>query len=601
MWRRILTLMACAVLVSACFSRTESVLRTPTPGFTPAVPALGETPLFPPLQSGETPAFPPTDTPAAELAATLIPPPAVLPTATFAAQTGTIGVYIGPTVPIALQEAAQVLFTSGRFSLMADEALAQVKLISLPAGTPSPLISRWVYVAVVPFASVAEEVTIPDIQRFWRGDTAALSYLSQTGQPPVLVVTAPILAWLTNGLGPAAPNVRVETASADLLAPRLWELRDAWSILPFEQLNPTLKALRMGGISVLSRNISVEQWPMVETFGLTGDPAAVIEAANVINAAGRWLPTNRDPARLTALIVTGVTALTRATAYQMEVKGITAPAAQIAPFLAEADLLHTSNEVSFAKNCPKPNFASTTLIFCSRESYFELLRHIGLDVVELTGNHVNDWGVAAMNNSLDLYDAAGIRYFGGGRDAADARKGLRMEHNGNKIAFIGCNPVGPRGAWATDKRPGAAPCDDAFIAGEIAQLKAEGYFVVMTLQYQEYYQYTIPAAQQNFFRKYAAFGADAVIGSQAHQPQGFGFTAWQGGTFIHFGVGNLFFDQMQTLGTRQMFADKLVIYGGRHLQTELFTGLIESYCCPRPMTPTERRAFLTTIFRASGW
>jgi hypothetical protein len=33
----------------------------------------------------------------------------------------------------------------------------------------------------------------------------------------------------------------------------------------------------------------------------------------------------------------------------------------------------------------------------------------------------------------------------------------------------------------------------------------------------------------------------------------------------------------------------------------LFTGLIEDYSRPRPMTDAERANFLQTIFKASGW
>ena len=64
---------------------------------------------------------------------------------------------------------------------------------------------------------------------------------------------------------------------------------------------------------------------------------------------------------------------------------------------------------------------------------------------------------------------------------------------------------------------------------------------------------------------------------------------------------HLFFDQMDDMATRQMFADKLIIYDGRHLSTVLFTGLSEDYSRPRPMTADERAAFLKTIFKASGW
>jgi len=58
---------------------------------------------------------------------------------------------------------------------------------------------------------------------------------------------------------------------------------------------------------------------------------------------------------------------------------------------------------------------------------------------------------------------------------------------------------------------------------------------------------------------------------------------------------------MQTLGTRQMFVDRYVIYQGRILGVELLTGIRDDPAQPRPMTPIERRGFLQTIFKASGW
>jgi poly-gamma-glutamate synthesis protein (capsule biosynthesis protein) len=219
-------------------------------------------------------------------------------------------------------------------------------------------------------------------------------------------------------------------------------------------------------------------------------------------------------------------------------------------------------------------------------------------VVELTGNHVNDWGTAALSRTIDLYDASGIVYFGGGRNAEDARQGRIVTHNGNRIAFIGCNPVGPPGAWAGPDRPGAARCDDTFLAEAIPRLRQMADVVIMTIQYQEYYQYTVPAAQRDFFGRYARLGAHVVMGSQAHQPQGFGFVD---GAFIHYGIGNLFFDQMSAIGTRQMFADVLYIYEGRHISTGLFTGINEDFARVRPMSPAERADFLRTLFRASGW
>ena len=73
------------------------------------------------------------------------------------------------------------------------------------------------------------------------------------------------------------------------------------------------------------------------------------------------------------------------------------------------------------------------------------------------------------------------------------------------------------------------------------------------------------------------------------------------GAFIHYGLGNLFFDQMDMLATRQTFVDTYVIYDGRLLSVELWTGLIENWARPRLMTPEERADLLQTVFAASGW
>lgn len=509
-----------------------------------------------------------------------------------------INVWFAPSVPLGIQ---RDLRTLGALLPTTDEASADLRVIS--AAIESPLTSRWVYVPVVPFATIADNVQLGDILSYWQGNVGALAYLSATGAAPTLIASESTIAWLTELLGTPAANVPLQPVPAEGIVAALWAQRpNVWSVLPFDQLDPALKALTVDGRSVFDRALALDQYPLVQRIAVmssnNGDPTALNVVVQSMAALGRWQPLNRDPAQMTITVMTGVTALVRATAFAMENNGLNFPARDILPFFADADIVHTSNEVSFAANCPYPNPNSLSLTFCSADKYFDLLTLMRLNVVELTGNHVKDYGADAMSRTLDMYDAAKIGYFGGGRNTEDARKALIIERNGNVLAFLGCNPAGPRGAWATVNLPGAAVCDDEFLREEILRQKTQGRIVIMTLQYNEYYSYTPPADQIAFFQKYAGFGADLVMGSQAHQPQAFGFTQR---TFIHYGVGNLFFDQMDALGTRQMFADKLIFYRGRHLGTMLFTGLIEDYARPRPMTPDERTAFLTSIFRASGW
>src|SRR4030095_6229468 len=108
------------------------------------------------------------------------------------------------------------------------------------------------------------------------------------------------------------------------------------------------------------------------------------------------LSSNYDSSKLTTVILTGVTALVRATAFKMEQKGITYPGEKIRDLLRDADIAHISNEIPFLTGCPYPNPNSARLVFCSDSKYMGLLTDVGVDVVELTGNHFADYGKAAM-------------------------------------------------------------------------------------------------------------------------------------------------------------------------------------------------------------
>jgi hypothetical protein len=205
-----------------------------------------------------------------------------------------------------------------------------------------------------------------------------------------------------------------------------------------------------------------------------------------------------------------------------------------------------------------------------------------------------------------MYAQRGWLTFAGGRNLQDSLKPVLVENHGNKLAFIGCNFSGPPGDWATSASPGSAPCDFGQLETEITALRLQGYLPVMTFQYSEYYQ-SFPTHEERIdFLEMASAGAVIVSGSQAHMPASMEFS---GGSFIHYGLGNLFFDQMSHLmpdgslihDTRNVFVDRHVFYAGRYIGTELLTYIIEDYARPRLMTGLERQELLNNIFSAAGW
>jgi len=483
--------------------------------------------------------------------------------------------WIDPSVPDVLREQAHAwnLPASGSASM------ASLKLGLATASDEKR--STWVYALVAPFPTVLDGVALSDLQAAWSASSSGLL----AGLP--IWMTESTLGVLTSLLGEPSPGA-VVTVPADRLVDTLWENSSGWGIVPFEDLDPKLKVLELDGQSPIHNDFDEEVYPLKFDFSLTGSVADSFD-----------LPaTNRDPSKMTVVLMTGVTALVRATASRMETVGIDYPAWNIGDLLAAADITHISNEIPFVEGCPYPDPKQGGLVFCSDPEYIKLLEMVSTDVVELTGNHFQDYGSDATLYTLDMYNERHWPYYGGGYNLEDSRKPALITHNGNYFAFIGCNPIGPQFAWATETQPGAAPCDDyEWMKDEIASLVEKGYIVIATFQYIEYYEATPIEQHRIDFRAIADIGATIVDGSQAHIPQAMEF---YDGAFVHYGLGNLFFDQMSGPSRRE-FLDRHVFYDGRYISTELITAMLEDYARPRLMTPAEREAFLESMFAVSGW
>lgn len=555
--------------------QSEFVLTSPLPG---AFATPTKTPFQPainlPLSSPE-----PSSNPNAELQpiTTIFPPTTV---ATPPLPQTSRKLWIDPHLPLDFQ-ASLVLPAN-----MSQAESSEQADIRLEFNHQSP-VSRWIYALVTPFPSLVDNVSADTLRRTWTGETNG-----PFAGKPLLMDESSLFALRTLWGEPATTAVQV--LPAEELLPYAWKNQPAWAIVPFEDLEPRWKVLEIDGQSPMHKDFDAGLYLLNVPISLTGDPA-LINLANPTLAA----PSNRQPDRLTVVVMTGVTALVRSTAFAMEQRGIEYPAGAILSWLKDADLTHISNEVPFAKDCPAPDPFQPGMKFCSHPGYINLLETVGTDIVELTGDHFQDWGTGAMNLTLEMYRERGWLTYGGGANLDQARQAITLDHNGNRLAWIGCNAKGGGFAQASAKQPGAAACNLDWMESEISRLQSEGYLPIVTFQHFEYYQYQAQPDQKRDFRRMAQAGAVIVSGSQAHQPQAMEFSE---GAFIHYGLGNLFFDQYEvSLATRQAFIDRHIFYDGRYIGTELLTGMFIDYAKMRPMTNAERNTLLQAIFNASHW
>lgn len=351
----------------------------------------------------------------------------------------------------------------------------------------------------------------------------------------------------------------------------LWTNRNAYTLLPFDALTARYRVLHVDN-----------QHPLLD---ITNYPLAFESETP-----------NFDPNLLTTLTLSGVTAITRDSLAPIDRNGVEWAASGIAPFTNQVDFFHTSNEVSFTPQCPQ---ATETPLgaFCSKEAHFPILELVGLDVVELTGNHNNDYGYNAYLRTLELYQEYGIETIGGGATVEEAQTPLILSHNGNTIAMVACNDSGPYYALASAERPGAADCTGAWLKTTLNELADTVDLITVTVQHVEFEEY-LPRQEIEFdFRQIADWGADMVVGTHAHKPQSFEFYATSRGknALLHFGLGNLFFDQ-DFWGNSRFWMDTLFIYEGELVTVDLFTGIIDDQARPRSMTAEEQKNWLEFMF-----
>lgn len=457
-------------------------------------------------------------------------------------------------------------------------------------GQKYELISYQVYTLVAPFFTVQDNITLKEL-------TAILTGMSSQEEAPFKGVYAKEpFSQLQSLIDPKNPKRVTLATTTDLsVIPE-----EYWMIVPFEELQPEFKVISIDGISPLDDNFDPSKYSLSLPVGVR------------LNATDReidpallssLLPeSNYKPGQLTSLIMTGVTAMARDTAFVMSTEGVLYPGTNIRKVMRAADLTHISNEVSFFEDCPLPDPDYEGFIFCSDPEYIDLLADLGTDIVELTGNHNNDvraiYKVDSVPYSLDLYRKNDMQWYAGGTNLTNAKAPLKIEHNGNKLAFVGCNSYGPYMAWATDDSSGSAPCEDwKWIKQSVATLKLEGYLPIVTLQFQEEYLYTATSLAIRDFRPLAEAGAVIVNGSQSHVGKALEFYS---DALIQYGLGNLFFDQPGFYITYDGFIQKHFFYQGRHISTQLLTITLEDTAKPRFMTDDERAKFLQDIFDSSA-
>lgn len=166
----------------------------------------------------------------------------------------------------------------------------------------------------------------------------------------------------------------------------------------------------------------------------------------------------------------------------------------------------------------------------------EVLKEIGVTDCSLCNNHIFDYGVPGIVDTLTAVETNGLNWTGFGNNYEDSRKNLVMEKDGKTVAIIAvCQH---EYCYALENRMGARPFDCYDTIADIRKAKAEhDYVVVIYHGGSEQCVYPSPRVRK-MCQAMADNGADVILCQHSHC---IGCYEEYNGSHILYGQGNFHF------------------------------------------------------------
>ncbi len=146
-----------------------------------------------------------------------------------------------------------------------------------------------------------------------------------------------------------------------------------------------------------------------------------------------------------------------------------------------------------------------------------------LDVCSLANNHILDFGITGLEETLDALNRAGIAAAGAGRSGPIGP--AVVEASGGRVVVLsfGTTSSGVPAAWAaTVDRPGIALLPDlsdrtaAAVTAEVSRVKRAGDVVVVSVHWGPNWGYDVTTKQVRFAHRLIEGGVDVVHGHSSH-------------------------------------------------------------------------------------
>ena len=309
-------------------------------------------------------------------------------------------------------------------------------------------------------------------------------------------------------------------------------------------------------------------------------------------------PTLHEQPPTTRLLVVGDIMLGR---------GVAVPGAPVSPlrFMADrigsADLAVGNLESTLSDAGPPQQPGDDS--FAAPPGTLPGLERLGFDAMSLANNHLGDFGVPVMLDTVDRIRASRIVPFGAGAGLAAASRPAVLEHDGVRFGFLGFNAIGetPRaapgspGALSVRMPPRTGPLqqpDLDHVTGIVERLDRRVDVVVVLPHWGDQYVHAPEPVQSLVGRALVRAGADLVVGGHPHVVQGLEPV---GEAVVAHSLGNFVFDMDFLDDTLEGVTLAATFRGDRLVDVELGPYRMGTDFAPRPVTGAAAGAILADV------
>ncbi len=320
-------------------------------------------------------------------------------------------------------------------------------------------------------------------------------------------------------------------------------------IISFENLSLDLKPLNVDDIYPTLYNINSGLYKKVFTANIVFKNNSLFkDNPSLPYEFGQW----RENAF--SVVAAGDIMLTRGTDKYLKNFGVDYPFLKIREEIIKHDIAFANLESPVSHRGSIYSPFKKGIYFKADPEVLGGLKFAGFDVFSIANNHVFDWGIDAVSDTMELLGNNGFRYSGVGETREEALKPAVFYMNGTSVAFISINDIYPfvinqsgKTMWTlTFKRSEPEIDPDIDLEKEIKELKRKYDIVIASVHSGIEYISEPESNKVTKMKQLIDYGVDVVLGGHPHVIQG--IEVYKGG-IIAYSLGNFIFDQDWSIET----------------------------------------------------